>query len=101
MIAIAGTLPVNADRIDDAKAGFSWMQAETRKEDGCVTYTFTQDLDDPALFHVFEYWESAAALAAHGKSAHMVEFGPKMKGVFAGRPSVLQYKVSETGPIGS
>ena len=30
----------------------------TLAEPGCITYEFYRDLDDPAVFHCFEHWDS-------------------------------------------
>eukprot|EP01037_Dinobryon_pediforme_P013237 gene13237-13345_t len=43
----------------------------TCAEDGCIAYSYAQDLFDPGLIHVSEKWRDREALAAHFKSAHM------------------------------
>jgi quinol monooxygenase YgiN len=37
-------------------------------ESGCISYTFSADLVEPGLIHVFEEWQSQDALDAHFKA---------------------------------
>lgn len=39
--------------------------AGSRAEDGCVAYDWSVDPLEPGTLHVFEEWESEAALGAH------------------------------------
>lgn len=41
--------------------------AGTHKENGCIIYRFTIDMDDPCILHVTELWESEEALFGHFK----------------------------------
>jgi len=44
---------------------------ETRKEDGCIDYSYGVDVLDPDAIVVVEYWESWAALEKHFTQPHM------------------------------
>jgi len=53
------------------------MQAtitETRKEVGCIDYSYGVDVLDPDAIVVVEYWESWAALEKHFTQPHMAEW---------------------------
>ena len=85
MILIAGTFS-----IDPAKADVFWsaaitMMAASRAEEGCGSYTFSKDAEDPSVVHLFEKWETDAALAEHGASNHMEAFRSVAGGCFTGR----------------
>lgn len=41
------------------------LLAPTRSEDGCITFDLLSDINDPAVFILYENWESKAALDAH------------------------------------
>lgn len=90
-----GTIADNPDTVEAIKA----MVAASRAEDGCLTYTFAQDLSDPDSIIIYERWESQEALAAHGKSAHMAEF----QKVMAANPPVGRdlriYETDEGNPL--
>lgn len=53
---------------------------ETRGEEGCLAYSFAQDLAEPDLVRVYEEWESRDALAAHGKTAHIAAWRQALGG---------------------
>ena len=77
MIQINGTLTLAPGTIANSPEvvqAIKTMVAASRAEDGCLDYTFAQDLSDPDSIVIFERWTDHAALGAHGKSAHMADF---------------------------
>lgn len=74
MLIVTGIIEVNPDGIAAAQTAAIAMMEETRKEAGCYLYEFSQLVEAPAKFRVYEEWEDAAALKAHGESAHMAVF---------------------------
>ncbi len=46
----------------------------TSKEDGFVNYDLHVSIEDPALFFLYENWESGEALDAHFQTPHLVRF---------------------------
>lgn len=51
---------------------------ETRKEDGCLEYTFNQDQDNPEHFTFIETWENMEKLKAHTQTPHYKEIVPQI-----------------------
>ncbi|WP_244813682.1 putative quinol monooxygenase [Caballeronia sp. Lep1P3] len=49
----------------------------TRKERGALQYDLHRDIKEPRRFIFVERWESEAALAEHGQSAHIQAFRAK------------------------
>jgi quinol monooxygenase YgiN len=49
----------------------------TRKEPGALQYDLHRDIQEPRRFIFVERWESEAALAKHGESAHIQAFRAK------------------------
>ncbi len=75
MITILFSARVLEDRVD----GFRRMVEEatplSRADEGCISYVFHQQTDDPRNFVLREQWRDEAALDAHIQ--HLVEvFGP-------------------------
>ena len=100
MLAIAGTI-----RIDPAKQAVAIpaaveMMAATRAEPGCISYAFSADLEEQGLIHVFEEWESQAALDAHFKAPHMAKFQQAMAGFGIREMKVQRYEIASVGPLG-
>jgi len=94
MIVVSGTVPVRGDKLDEVKAVAIKMQDASSAEDGCITYRFYQDLEDPTLFRVFEEWETQEALEAHFKTPHMAEFSSQLPDLVAGPGDITRYEVS-------
>lgn len=100
MLLIAGTIRIQPEDRDAAVAALQFMMAETAKEDGCVSYDFSADLNDPALFHLFEEWESAEHIQAHFVAPHMAEFGEMMGKLGPVERSIYRYDDPTKSPLG-
>ena len=99
MIVIAGHVALDPERREQAEAAAREMMSETRKEQGCVSYTFSADLEQPGRFRIFEEWESDEALRAHFTSPHMARFQKAVGGLGVREMKVQRYEVSKVGPI--
>jgi quinol monooxygenase YgiN len=99
MLVIAGTITLDpADREKAIAAAVDMMEA-TRKETGCVAYTFSGDFSDPAIIHLFEQWESQEALNAHFQAPHMATFQAALGGLSVKNMAVQKYEISAVGPV--
>jgi quinol monooxygenase YgiN len=70
-LIIAGTVRVPPANLADLKPHMETMLAASRAEDGCITYSYAEDVAEPGLVRVFEVWRDQAALDAHFQTAHM------------------------------
>jgi quinol monooxygenase YgiN len=100
MLVIAGRIRIDPEKRAAAVAAATAMMGETRREDGCISYTFSADLAEPGLFHIFEEWESQTALDAHFRSAHMASFQRAMGGFGVREMAVQRYEIARVGPLG-
>ena len=75
MIVITGEIIVEEGTVDRVRAALVEMQNETRKEKGCLAYSFAIDVGDANRLVLSERWESMEALQAHFVSPHMAAFG--------------------------
>jgi len=71
MILVVGTVRLADGAMEKLLPSAMKMMEETRKEDGCISYAYSQDLVDPAVMHVSESWRDQEALSAHFETAHM------------------------------
>ena len=85
MLVIAGTVRVPPENLAGLRAHMQVVLKASRAEDGCVVYSFAEDVEDPGLIRVFEIWRDRAAIGAHGKTAHLA----------AWREAGRQYGVSD------
>ena len=70
-IIIAGTVRVPPENLAGLKPHMERMLAASRAEDGCVSYSYGEDIAEPGLIRVFEVWRDQAAIDAHFQAPHM------------------------------
>ena len=99
MIVIAGHVALDPGQREKAEAAAREMMSETRKEPGCISYTFSADLEAAGRFRIFEEWESDEALRAHFASPHMARFQKAVGGLGVREMKVQRYEVSKVGPV--
>jgi quinol monooxygenase YgiN len=99
MIVIAGHVALDPAKREPAIAAAREMMEETRKEQGCISYTFSADLDEPGRFRIFEEWEDDEALRAHFTSPHLARFQQAVGGLGVREMAVQRYEVSKVGPL--
>lgn len=74
IVAIDPIFLVLPDKVGEAEQLFSELQRHSRKDDGCIQYSFYSDLDDPCRFVLHEQWRDSPALAEHNTREHVVSF---------------------------
>ena len=99
MLVVAGYVKLDPAKVETATEAARAVMAATRQEEGCISYTFSADLDEPGHFHIFEEWESQAALDAHFKAPHMAEFQKAMGGFGVSEIRVQRYEVGQVDKL--
>lgn len=74
MLLIVGSFRLPAENLDVARTHMRHMIAASRAEDGCIDYTYAQDVLDPGLIRVHEVWCDRAALDRHFATSHIAEW---------------------------
>ena len=70
-IIVGGTVRIPPQNMAAMQPHMAAMLAATRKEDGCIVYSFAEDVLEPGLLRIFEVWRDGEALTAHTKTEHM------------------------------
>jgi quinol monooxygenase YgiN len=70
-LIIAGTVRVPPENLAGLKPHMAAMLAASRAEDGCIVYSYAEDVIEPGLIRVFEAWRDQAAIDAHFAAPHM------------------------------
>ena len=99
MILIAGTIRIDPTFRTEAIAAMTTMMAETVKEEGCVSYDFSAGLNDEAVFHLFEEWETQEHLEAHFVAPHMAEFRAASAQLGERVAEISRYVATEKAPL--
>lgn len=96
---IGAKLSIKHDKVDDFIKAAKTIIAASRAEPGCISYTLYQDPYDKAAFFFFEEWKDQTAIDAHFAMPHFKAFGPSIKDLVAGAPSITIYSaLSENKP---
>lgn len=81
MIVVTGTIELAAEDSETLIEPVIEVMRLTALEKGCIVYRFYRDLENAALFRIYEEWDSQADLDAHLKSPHIAEFGKALRSV--------------------
>ncbi|HAP35619.1 MAG TPA: antibiotic biosynthesis monooxygenase [Bacteroidetes bacterium] len=69
------------------------MIVPSRSEQGCLHYSFYQDLDRENKFFFYEEWVDQPSIDAHNISRHFLDFQPKFKSFIEGEPEINVHTV--------
>ena len=75
------------------------MQEKSRREDGCLSYSFYTAIEDPLSCVAVEEWTDRAALDRHFTQPHLQEFTRALGELISERPEVAIHEVADTEPI--
>eukprot|EP01012_Entosiphon_sulcatum_P010758 TRINITY_DN1637_c0_g1_i1.p1 TRINITY_DN1637_c0_g1~~TRINITY_DN1637_c0_g1_i1.p1 ORF type:complete len:197 (-),score=40.28 TRINITY_DN1637_c0_g1_i1:43-633(-) len=92
-IVLAGSAKAYPEARDKAVERVSKLQEESRKEPGCIAYHWTQSLDDPDEFIIYEHWESEELLVKHLESEQVKEFKEVVPDLFIEDPKVQKTSI--------
>ncbi|GLS21948.1 antibiotic biosynthesis monooxygenase [Labrys miyagiensis] len=74
MLLIVGTIRLSPENLEAARPVMKRMVEASRNEEGCIEYSYAQDVLDSGLIHVKEIWRDQAMLDRHFASAHIGEW---------------------------
>lgn len=94
MIAVIGSFRIPTERLDEALPMMRKVIEATRKEVGCITYSYSSDVLDTGLIRVSELWDSREHLAAHFETAHMAIWAEERAGLNLTDRDIAIYTIS-------
>jgi quinol monooxygenase YgiN len=99
VILIMGTVRIPDGAIDRARPAMTAMLAASRAEEGCLAYSYAQDVIDPGLIHVAERWRDRAALDAHFRAPHMAEWRAQFGAIGISDRNLMLFIADDGQPI--
>lgn len=99
MLLIVGTIRLPDGALDRARPAMAAMVAASRVEDGCLAYSYAQDVLDPCVIHVIERWRDRAALDAHFASPHIAEWRAAWADLGIRDRDLALYEADDSAPI--
>ncbi len=89
MVIVAGHITVEPQQRDSYLGGCVSIVEQARRAAGCLDFTISADLIDPARVNIFERWESQAAVETFRGSGPSNEQLPAMLSA-----SVAEYDIA-------
>jgi quinol monooxygenase YgiN len=77
MVIIVGSLTFAPSDRTEVLAALADVTEASRRDAGCVEYSWAEDLEAPNTFRFFECWESQELLDAHVAAPHEAVFGER------------------------
>ncbi len=99
MILVLGTVRLPPENIAKANTAMEAMVAASRAEDGCLEYSYAQDLLDPGLIRVTEMWTGRQALQAHFQMPHMTRWRAVWPSLGIGERNLALYEAGDPEPL--
>ena len=98
-IIVAGTVRVPPDRLAALRPHMIAMLNATRAEDGCLDYSYAEDVGEPGLIRVFEVWRDQAALDAHFTTPHLAAWRAAWPQFGVSDRRLIAYEVASQRPV--
>jgi quinol monooxygenase YgiN len=95
VLVVLGSATAAPGRRSDLADAARAVSTATRGDDGCVSYVFAADLEDPDVVVSVEVWRDRAALEAHMAHDHTREFPSRVGDLLAGEPSMSFHAVPD------
>ena len=99
MLLIVGTISLPADGLARAVPAMRAMVEASRAEEGCLRYSYAQDVLNPTLIHVIEAWRDRAALDRHFTSEHIAAWRSAWPELGIGDRNLRLFTVGDEQPI--
>lgn len=93
-LVIAGTIRVPPENLAAFRPHMLAMLEASRAEDGCLVYSYAEDVAEPGLIRVFEAWRDQAALDAHFTTAHLAAWRAAWPGFGVSDRRLIAYEVA-------
>ncbi len=98
-LVIAGTVRVPVENLEAFRPHMLAMMEASRAEDGCITYSYAEDVAEPGLIRVFEAWRDQAALDAHFQTSHMATWRSTWPAFGVGDRRLSAYDIAAERPL--
>jgi quinol monooxygenase YgiN len=74
MLVVLGDVYVQIPKREEAGQLMLAIQRAAREEEGCISYTFAETLDDPGHLVLVQQWRDQQALDAHYRSQAFIDY---------------------------
>ena len=94
-VIVAGSVRVQPGGLERFLPHMREMLEASRAEEGCIAYSYAEDVADPGLIRVFEVWRDRGALTAHFQTEHMANWRALWPEFGVSERSITAYDVAD------
>jgi quinol monooxygenase YgiN len=95
MLLIVGTIRLPPENLGAARSVMARMVELSRDEDGCLEYSYAEDVLESGLIHVKELWRDQPSLDRHFQSAHLSDWRAAWPALGIHGRNLKSYEVGE------
>ena len=99
MLIVLGSIRMAAGGLAVARPAMAAMIAASRAEDGCIAYSYAEDVAEPGLIRVTEIWRDRAALDRHFMSDHIAVWRATWTELGIGERRLELYEAGAGSPV--
>lgn len=99
MMLMTGTIRLPPANLAQARPIMRATVEASRAEDGCLHYSYAEDVLDPGLIHVSERWRDRAALDRHFQAPHLAQWRATWPALEIGERNLVAYEVGEPSAL--
>ena len=93
MIVVTGDLRIAPENMEAVREHMRPVIETTRKEDGCLSYSYGEDVLEPGLVRISERWLNWQSLEAHGQTPHIAAWRDSLKKIGMIHREIVAYEV--------
>ncbi len=98
MILIVGTIRLPVGKLGEARPHMARVIEASRTEQGCIEYSYAEDLLDPGLIRVTELWQDRVVLERHFQTDHIAAWRAAWPALGIADRNLRRYEVGEPEP---
>jgi len=99
VLLILGTVRLPPENLPKARSAMATMISASRAEDGCIEYSYAEDVLEQGLIHVKERWRDQLALDQHFASDHIKTWRAAWPDLGICERNLRVYEVGEPSPV--
>jgi quinol monooxygenase YgiN len=99
VLVIAGSIRIDAAVREELIETALDVVRELRKQVGCSSVALSADLEDPGMLHLFQTWDSQAALMSNLGSPQIDAIRDHVGKLGVREMAILKYDVASVDPI--
>jgi quinol monooxygenase YgiN len=98
-VVVGGHFRLKPEDVEALRPAMEAVLSATRAEDGCIVYSYAEDVLDRGFIRIFEIWRDMAALEAHGAAPHIAAWVEARAKFEVSERRVIAYEVASQTDI--